>query len=146
MTTALRILIILKNTFKLYKSRNFDKNRIKSNKYRLRIASNVFSFLFCCVAIVWFSQCECGAFQECSLGVHRMFATYWFSVCYILIIQKHGFCNAKVWFLACKSMVFAMQEVGFWNSNTGLLQNVDVQIMGYNSMAGYLFRGLNNCN
>ena len=48
--------------------------------------------------------------------------------------------------LACKSMVFAMQEVGFWNSNTGLLQNVDVQIMGYNSMVGYLFRGLNNCN
>ena len=41
-------------------------------------------------------------------------------------------------------MVFAMQEVGFWNSNTGLLQNVDVQIMGYNSMVGYLFRGLNN--
>ena len=87
-----------------------------------------------------------GVFQECSLGVHRTFATYWFSVCYILIIQKHSFCNAKVWFLACKSMVFAMQEVGFWNSNTGLLQNVDVQIMGYNSMVGYLFRGLNNCN
>ena len=88
----------------------------------------------------------CGVFRERSLGVHRTFATYWFSVCYILIIQKHGFYNAKVWFLACKSMVFAMQEVGFWNSNTGLLQNVDVQIMGYNSMVGYLFRGLNNCN
>ena len=87
-----------------------------------------------------------GAFQVCSLGVHRTFATYWFSVCYILIIQKHGFWRAKVWFLACKSIVFAMQEVGFWNSNTGLLQNVDVQIMGYNSMVGYLFRGLNNCN
>jgi hypothetical protein len=54
-----------------------------------------------------------GAFQVCSLGVHRTFATYWFSVCYIITIQKHGFCNAKVWFLACKSMVFAMQEVGF---------------------------------
>ena len=88
----------------------------------------------------------CGVFRERSLGVHRTFATYWFSVCYILIIQKHGFCNAKVWFLACKKGVFAMQEVGFWNSNTGLLQNVDVQIMGYNSMVGYLFRGLNNCN
>ena len=67
-----------------------------------------------------------GVFWECSLGVHRTFATYWFSVCYILIIQKHGFCNAKVWFLACKKGVFAMQEVGFWNSNIGLLQNVDV--------------------
>ena len=55
-------------------------------------------------------------------------------------------CNTKVWFLQCKSMVFAMQEVGFWNANTGLLQNVDVQIMVYSSMAGYLFRGLNNCN
>ena len=68
----------------------------------------------------------CGVFRECSLGIHRTFATYWFSVCYILIMQKYGFCNAKVWFLAYKSMVFAMQEVGFWNSNTGLLQNVDV--------------------
>lgn len=87
-----------------------------------------------------------GMFRERSLGVHRTFATYWFSVCYILIMQKHGFCNAKVCFLAYKSMVFAMQEVGFWNSNTGLLQNVDVQIMVYSSMAGYLFRGLNNCN
>ena len=67
-----------------------------------------------------------GVFQECSLGVHRTFATYWFSVCYILIIQKHSFCIAKAWFLACKKGVFAMQEVGFWNSNTGLLQNVDV--------------------
>ena len=88
----------------------------------------------------------CGVFRERSLGVHRTFATYWLSVCYIITIQKHGFCNTKVWFLQCKSMVFAMQEVGFWNSNTGLLQNVDVQIMGYNSMVGYLFRGLNNCN
>ena len=87
-----------------------------------------------------------GVFWERSLGVHRTFATYWFSVCYIITIQKYGFWRAKVWFLAYKSMVFAMQEVGFWNSNTGLLQNVDVQIMGYNSMVGYLFRGLNNCN
>ena len=67
-----------------------------------------------------------GVFRERSCVVGRPLAMYWFSVCYILIIQKHGFYNAKVWFLACKSMVFAMQEVGFWNSNTGLLQNVDV--------------------
>ena len=64
----------------------------------------------------------------------------------VFTMQKYGFWRAKVWFLQCKSMVFAMQEVGFWNSNTGLLQNADVQIMGYNSMVGYLFRGLNNCN
>ena len=85
-------------------------------------------------------------FTECSQRIGYLYVTYSSYKSMVFAIQKHGFYNAKVWFLACKSMVFAMQEVGFWNSNTGLLQNVDVQIMGYNSMAGYLFRGLNNCN
>ena len=126
MATTLRILIILKNTFKLYKSRNFDKNRIKSNKYRLRIASNVFSFLFCCVAIVWFSQCECGAFWECSGGVPGAFIGCSQNVRNVLVLCMLHNHHSKAWFLQCKSMVFAMQEVGFWNSNIGLLQNVDV--------------------
>ena len=85
-------------------------------------------------------------FTERSQRIGSLYVTYSSYKSMVFAMQKYGFCNAKVWFLACKSMVFAMQEVGFWNSNTGLLQNVDVQIMGYNSMVGYLFRGVNNCN
>ena len=107
-------------------------------------------FTECFVVISWINMAHLWSihniFAICLKCIHGTFATCSLSVCYIITIQKHGFCNAKVWFLACKSIVFAMQEVGFWNSNTGLLQNVDVQIMGYNSMVGYLFRGLNNCN
>ena len=118
----MRILIILKNTFKLYKSRNFDKNRIKSNKYRLRIASNVFSFLFCCVANVWFLQCECGAFRECSWGVSGVFIGCSQNVRNVLVICMLHNHHSKVWFLQCKSMVFGVQKGGFYNAKRGFLE------------------------
>jgi len=54
-----------------------------------------------------------GVFRERSLGVHRTFATYWFSVCYILIIQKHGFWRAKRGFLQCKKWVLGIRIQGY---------------------------------
>ena len=44
----------------------------------------------------------CGVFVTCSL-----------SACYIIVIQKYGFCRVKVWFLACKKGGFTTQKVGF---------------------------------
>ena len=73
---------------------------------------------------------------ECSWGVfvgvrgvfrgrmwifHRMFVTCSLSVCYIIVIQKHGFWRVKVWFLACKKGVFALQKYGFCFLNATLL-------------------------
>ena len=55
----------------------------------------------------------CGVFATCS-----------FCVCYIFAKQKHGFCIAKVWFLACKKGVFALQKYGFCFLNVMLLQIV----------------------
>ena len=122
MTTALRILIILKNTFKLYKSRNFDENRIKSNKYRLRNASNVFSFLFCCVAIVWFLQCECGAFLGRSWGVLGVFIGCSQNIRNVLVLCMLHTHHTKAWFLQYKSMVFGVQKYGFCNARSGFLE------------------------
>ncbi|WP_449023289.1 hypothetical protein [Prevotella pallens] len=56
------------------------------------------------------------AFANCLKCIHGVFATCSLSVCYIIAIQKYGFCNAKVWFLACKKGVFALQKYGFCNS------------------------------
>ena len=63
-----------------------------------------------------------GVFRGGSLYIHGTFATCSLSVCYIIAIQKHGFCNAKVWFLACKKGVFALQKYGFCFLNVMLLQ------------------------
>ena len=38
--------------------------------------------------------------------------------------QKPHFCDAKIWFLQCKSMVFAMQKYGFCNAKTYLLFSI----------------------
>ena len=73
-----------------------------------------------CGVFVGCFVCECGHFAVCfvvcfvggSLYIHGTFATCSLSVCYIITIQKHGFCNAKVWFLACKSMVFVIRKYG----------------------------------
>ena len=51
-----------------------------------------------------------------------MFATCSFCVCYIFTEQKYGFWRVKVWFLACKKGVFALQKYGFCFSNVMLLQ------------------------
>ena len=64
------------------------------------------------------------AFAIRSECIHGMFATCSLSVCYILAVQKYGFCVAKVWFLACKKGVFALQKYGFCFLNVVLLQFV----------------------
>ena len=53
--------------------------------------------------------------------IHGTFATCSLSVCYIIAIQKYGFCRAKVWFLACKKGVFGVQKYGFCNSKVWFL-------------------------
>ena len=40
-----------------------------------------------------------------------MFVTYSLSVCYIIVIQKYGFCRVKVWFWRAKG--------GFYNAKGG---------------------------
>ena len=37
------------------------------------------------------------------------------------INQKGGFCIAKVWFLACKKVVFTLQKYGFCIAKVGIL-------------------------
>ena len=54
--------------------------------------------------------------------IHGMFATCSFCVCYIPAKQKYGFWRVKVWFLACKKWIFALQKYGFCFSNVMLLQ------------------------
>ena len=61
-------------------------------------------------------------FSWVNVDIHGMFATCSFCVRYIFAEQKHGFCNAKVWFLACKKGVFALQKYGFCFLNVMLLQ------------------------
>ncbi|WP_449023277.1 hypothetical protein [Prevotella pallens] len=65
-----------------------------------------------------FVGCFCGR----SLIFFGMFATCSFCVCYIITEQKYGFWRVKVWFLACKKGVFALQKYGFCFSNVMLLQ------------------------
>ena len=43
------------------------------------------------------------------------------SIAYYTIIQKPPFCNAKVWFLACKKGVFTLQKYGFCIAKVGIL-------------------------
>ena len=62
-----------------------------------------------------------GVFRGGSLYIHGTFATSSLSVCYIIAIQKYGFCNAKVWFLAYKKGVFTLQKYGFYNSKVWFL-------------------------
>ena len=45
--------------------------------------------------------------------LHGTFATCSFSVCYIFAMQKYGFCDTKVWFLACKNPLFTLQKPPF---------------------------------
>mgnify|MGYP003082543905 FL=1 len=66
-----------------------------------------------CFLNVMLLQIVCNAFRGQTWISHRMFVTYSLSVCYIIVIQKYGFCRVKVWFLACKKGVFTTQKVGF---------------------------------
>ena len=61
------------------------------------------------------------AFANCLKCIHGVFATCSLSVCYIIAIQKYGFCIAKVWFLACKKGVFTLQKYGFCVAKRGFL-------------------------
>ena len=65
---------------------------------------------FCSVNVGRFGSVR-GAFRRCSLGVHRMFATYW--------LHTH---HTKAWFLQYKSMVFGVQKYGFCNARSGFLE------------------------
>ena len=82
-------------------------------------------FMECFVAISWINMAHLWSihniFAICLKCIHRTFATCSLSVCYIITIQKHGFCNAKVWFLACKKGVFGVQKYGFCNSKVWFL-------------------------
>ena len=73
-------------------------------------------FTECFVAISWINMAHLWSihniFAICLKCIHGVFATSSLSVCYIIAIQKHGFCNAKVWFLACKKGVFTLQKYG----------------------------------
>ena len=63
-----------------------------------------------------------GAFRGQTWIFHRMFVTCSLSVCYIIAIQKYGFCTPKVWFLACKKGVFerAYRYIGCVNCSNEL--------------------------
>jgi len=57
-----------------------------------------------------------------------MFATHFVGECRysrnvrnVFIQQKYGFWRVKVWFLACKKGVFALQKYGFCFLNVTLL-------------------------
>ena len=80
-------------------------------------------FTECFVAISWINMAHLWSihniFANCLKCTHGVFATYSLSVCYIIAIQNYGFCNAKLWFLACKkgflqckSMVFVIRKYG----------------------------------
>ena len=83
-------------------------------------------FTECFVVISWINMAHLWSihniFAICLKCIHGTFATCSLSVCYIITIQKYGFCNAKVWFLACKKGVFALQKYGFCFLNVMLLQ------------------------
>ncbi len=69
----------------------------------------------------------------CSVCSHIVSSVLWFwQECFIAeclvfyksnidINQKGGFCVAKVWFLACKKVVFTLQKYGFCNAKVGIL-------------------------
>ena len=82
-------------------------------------------FTECFVAISWINMAHLWSIHNIFANwlkcIHGVFATYSLSVCYIIAIQKYGFCIAKVWFLACKKGVFALQEVGFYIAKSGFL-------------------------
>ena len=61
------------------------------------------------------------AFANCLKCIHGTFATCSLSVCYIIAIQKYGFCVAKVWFLSCKKGGFTLQKYGSYNSKVWFL-------------------------
>ena len=69
-------------------------------------------FTECFVAISWINMAHLWSihniFAICLKCIHGTFATCSLSVCYIITIQKYGFCIAKVWFLSRKKGVFAM--------------------------------------
>lgn len=66
-----------------------------------------------CFLYVMLLQIVRNAFRGQTWIFHRMFVTCSLSVCYIIVIQKYGFCRVKVWFLVCKKVVFTMQKGGF---------------------------------
>ena len=82
-------------------------------------------FAVCFVAISWINMAHLWSihniFAICLKCIHGTFATSSLSVCYIIAIQKYGFCRAKVWFLACKKGVFGVQKYGFCNSKVWFL-------------------------
>ena len=86
-----------------------------------------------CFLNVMLLQIVCNAFRGQTWISHRMFVTYSLSVCYIIVIQKYGFCRVKVWFLACKKGVFALQKYGFCFLNATLLQ------IGSNAFRGWMW-------
>ena len=66
-----------------------------------------------CFLNVMLLQIVRNAFRGQTWIFHRMFVTCSLSVCYIIAIQKYGFCTPKVRFLACKKGVFTTQKGGF---------------------------------
>ena len=66
-----------------------------------------------CFLNVMLLQIVCNAFRGQTWIFHRVFVTCSLSACYIIVIQKYGFCRVKVWFLACKKGVFTTQKGGF---------------------------------
>ena len=82
-------------------------------------------FMECFVAISWINMANLWSihniFAICLKCIHGVFATSSLSVCYIITIQKYGFCIAKVWFLACKKGVFTLQKYGFCIAKVGIL-------------------------
>ena len=82
-------------------------------------------FTECFVAISWINMAHLWSihniFEIRLKCIHGTFATSSLSVCYIIAIQKYGFCVAKVWFLACKKGGFGVQKYGFCNSKVWFL-------------------------
>ncbi|SUB96905.1 Uncharacterised protein [Prevotella nigrescens] len=63
-----------------------------------------------------------GAFCECSLGVFVVFVDVLRNVRNLFIQCMLHIRRTKVWFLACKSMVFGVQKGGFYNAKRGFLK------------------------
>ena len=84
-----------------------------------------------------YSICICNPFETHSRNVRNVFAIcvlhirrvkVWFLRCKSMVfaLQKYGFWRAKRGFLHCKSMVFALQKGGFYFLASALLQCYDI--------------------
>ena len=67
-------------------------------------------------------------FFECYVVANRSQRISWANVdisqnvCNLFFICMLHNCHTKVWFLPCKSMVFGVQKVGFYNAKNGFLK------------------------